>query len=206
MPPPPAPGPAPLGSYPIAFSFDPPERVARWRPLVHWLLAIPHFIILYVLGVVTGVVVFVAWIVGVITGRVPEGLLGIITMYSRYNARVGNYLLFLQGDYPPFEFSTSFTDPGTYPHLRYDVVPQPENRSRLTIFFRYFMVIPHIFVLFFLGIALYFVMIIAFFAVLILGRWPAGLRSFVVGLQRWSLRVTGYFYLLTDEYPPFSFD
>ncbi len=204
MTPPPPPQPPVQPTYPIAYSFSPPARVSRWRPLVHWLLAIPHFIVLYLLGIVTTVVVFVAWIVGVITGRIPEGLLGIVAMYSRYNARVTSYVQFLQGDYPPFELSTSFTDPGTYPHLRYDVVPQFENRSRLTIFFRYFMVIPHMIVLFFLAIAWYVAMFIGFFAVIILGRWPAGLQTFVVGFSRWSSRVSGYYFLLTDEYPPFS--
>ena len=201
---PPPPAQPPATDYPIAFTFDPPARIARWRPLVHWLLAIPHFIVLYALAIVASVVVFVAWIVGVVTGRIPEGLLGVITMYSRYNIRVSNYLLFLQPQYPPFEFSTSFTDPGTYPHTRYDVVPDLGGRSRLTIFFRYFMIIPHAIVLWFLIIGLYFVMIVGFFAVLVLGRWPAGLLSFVVGVQRWGSRVSGYFYLLTDRYPPFS--
>lgn len=204
--PPPPPGPPVPAGYPIAFTFDPPERVARWRPLVHWLLAIPHYVVLWALGVVTSIVVVIAWFAGVFAGRVPEGLLSFIAMYTRYNARVTNYLLFLQGDYPPFDFSTDFRDSGAYPHLRIDVAPQVTGRSRLTIFFRYFMVIPHAVVLFFIGIAAYVVMFIGFFAVLILGRWPAGLRSFMVGTQRWTTRVGAYFYLLTDEYPPFSFD
>jgi hypothetical protein len=198
--------PVPIQPYPITYSFDPPERIARWRPLVHWILAIPHFVVLYALGIVAGVAAFVGWFLGVFTGRIPDGLLGVITMYTRYNVRVTEYLLFLQPDYPPFEFSTTATDPGTYPHTRLDVAREVEGRNRLTIFFRYFMVIPHMIVLFFIGLAMYVVLVIGFFAVLILGRWPAGLRSFVVGAIRWSTRVNAYFYLLTDTYPPFSLD
>ena len=42
--------------YPATFTFDPPERIANWRPLVHWLLAIPHFVILYGLRILAQVV------------------------------------------------------------------------------------------------------------------------------------------------------
>ena len=57
--------------------------------------------------------------------------------------------------------------------------------------------------LLFLIIALAVVDIIGFFAVIILGRWPDGLRDFVVGVHRWAYRVQAYVYLLTDAYPPF---
>lgn len=88
--------------------------------------------------------------------------------------------------------------------MRVDVTPDLENRNRLTIFFRYFMLIPQSVVLFFIAIAFYVVMVIAWFAVLILGRWPDGLRTFAVGYLRWTTRVNAYGSLLTDRYPPFS--
>jgi hypothetical protein len=47
------------------------------------------------------------------------------------------------------------------------------------------------------------VWIIAIFAVLITGKWPQGMRNFVVGVMRWSTRVNSYLFLLTDKYPPF---
>ena len=181
-----------------------PGKIARWRPLLHWLLAIPHFVILYVIGIVAYVVVIIAWFSGVFTGRIPDGLLKPLVMYQRYNARVSAYLLFLREEYPPFAFDGTFTDPGDYPGLRVDVAPDVDGRSRLTIFFRYFMVIPHFVVLFFVMIAAFAVIVIGWFAVIILGRWPAGLERFVVGVVRWSTRLNAYFYLLTDEYPPFS--
>jgi Domain of unknown function (DUF4389) len=49
-------------------------------------------------------------------------------------------------------------------------------------------------------------LVIAFFAVLFTGRWPEGLRSFIVGVMRWGTRVSAYFLLLTDTYPPFSLE
>ena len=84
------------------------------------------------------------------------------------------------------------------------MVPAIEGRNRLTIFFRLIMLIPQLIVLIFVSIAAWFVMIIGFFAVIILGRWPTGLNDFLIGFLRWTTRVNAYCYLLTDEYPPFS--
>jgi len=68
------------------------------------------------------------------------------------------------------------------------------------------LVLPHILVLIVLAIAAVLVGVIAFFAVLFTGQWPAGLRDFVVGVARWWLRVEAYLLLLTDQYPPFTTD
>jgi hypothetical protein len=66
-------------------------------------------------------------------------------------------------------------------------------------------VIPHYFVLFFLSIASFFAVIMAWFAILATGRYPRGLFNFNVGVYRWWLRVSAYaFLLVTDRYPPFS--
>jgi hypothetical protein len=64
--------------------------------------------------------------------------------------------------------------------------------------------IPHFVVLLFVFIGAMFVWIGGFFAVSVTGRWPEGMRNFLVGTMRWSLRVSTYSYLLTDQYPPFS--
>lgn len=194
------------GGYPATLTFDAPEKIARWRVIGNIILAIPHFIILYVLTLAAEVLAFVAWIVGVITGKIPEGIQSVIVLTLRYQTRVSIYALFLKEEYPPFAFSTEFTDPGDDPRVRVDFAPKIENRSRLTIFFRGLLVIPHFVVLFFLFIAFYFVMVIAWFAVLIMGRWPTGLQNFAIGLQRWGLRLNAYMFLLNDDYPPFSFN
>jgi hypothetical protein len=203
-PPPPSAPPTPSSGYPVTLTFDTPEKIARWRPLVHWLLAIPHFVVLYVIGIVAGVLVLIAWFAGLFTGKIPDGIQKPIAMYLRYNARVVTYMLFQREEYPPFAFDGAFADPGDDARVRVDVVPAIEGRNRLTIFFRLFMLIPQIFVLFFVGIAAYVVMFIGFFAVIILGRWPSGLNTFLIGYLRWNTRVNAYGYLLTDEYPPFS--
>nr|MCW2728256.1 hypothetical protein [Aeromicrobium sp.] len=192
--------------YPVSFQFSSPGKIARWRPLVHWLLAIPHFIVLYVLSIVSSVLVIAAWFTGVFAGKVPEGIQSLMIATIRYGVRVQTYIFFLREEYPPFSFDLDFTDPGTDPRTRFDVVPAIEGRSRLTIFFRALLVIPHTIVYFFLLIAVYFVYIVGWFAVIILGRWPAGLESFMIGFIRWSARYNAYYYLLTDDFPPFGFE
>ena len=71
---------------------------------------------------------------------------------------------------------------------------------------KWLLLIPHFIVLSILGIGVFVVVIIAFFAVLFTGRWPEGLRKFVIGYARWSMRVNAYFFFLTDAYPRFSLD
>lgn len=193
-------------SYPAAFTLDPPEKIANWRPLVQWILAIPHFAILYGLQIVSEAVGLISWFVILFTGRLPEGLANLQALYLRYNMRASFYAAFLLEDYPPFSFATAPADPGDYPRLRVDFRPELENRNRLTVAFRIILVIPHVIVLALLAIAAIVAVIIAFFAVLFTGKWPDGLRNFVLGVGRWSLRVQAYFALLTDVYPPFSLD
>ena len=203
-PPPPSAPPTSASGYPVTLTFDSPEKIARWRPLVHWLLAIPHFIVLSAISTVVQVLAVIAWFIAMFTGKIPDGLQKPMAMYLRYNARVTIYALFQCKEYPPFAFDGAFADPGDDPRLRVDVIPEIEGRNRTTIFFRLFMIIPQIFVLVFVSIAVFFVVIIGWFAVIILGRWPAGMNNFLIGYLRWTTRVNAYCYLLTDEYPPFS--
>ena len=80
----------------------------------------------------------------------------------------------------------------------------PEKLSRGLIFIKFLLAIPHFIVLFVLGFAAYLVTIIAWFAILITGRYPRGLFDFTAGLIRWQTRVSSYVYFLTDAYPPFT--
>jgi len=80
----------------------------------------------------------------------------------------------------------------------------PEQRNRLTIFFRAFMAIPQFIWGFFYGLAFLVVVLIAWFAIVFTGKWPRGMYDFAAGYLRWSGRVCGYLYLITDDYPPFD--
>jgi hypothetical protein len=83
-------------------------------------------------------------------------------------------------------------------------VVYPEKLSRLTTFFRLLLMIPQGIVLWFVGLLAYIFIFFAWFAIMFTGKYPKGLFDFVSGYLRWNTRFTGYFYLLTDKYPPFN--
>jgi len=189
-------------SFPATFTFDPPEKVANWRPLVNWLLAIPHFAVLYGLRVLGQVISVLSWFAIVFTGELPEAFANLQSMWMRYELRTYTFALFMREEYPPFAFATTPADDGEDGRVAVDFEPVLTDRNRVTVAFRIILVIPHVFALMALGIASAVVTFIAFFAVLFTGSWPTGMRDFVVNVQRWYLRVQTYFLMLTDEYPP----
>ncbi len=202
-PPPPPPGAVPPGgSYPVSVGFDRDLEVARWRPLINWLLAFPHWVVAYFLRIVQGALWVISFFTILFAKRNP--FVGFQTMVLRYQWRLLTYVAFMRNEYPPFDFSTDAMggepDPATL------TVADPGEMNRWLVLVKWLLVIPHVIVLAILAIAAFVVWIIAFFAVLITGKWPEGLRRFVVGVSRWSIRVNAYFLFLTDEYPPFRLD
>jgi hypothetical protein len=193
-------------AYPATFEVDRAERIAHWRPLVQWLLAIPHFAILYGLQLVARAVAVISWFAILFTGKLPEGLASLLCLYIRYNNRACAYAGFLREEYPPFVYDTVAPEPGNYPPVRTGFAPELEDRNRVTVGFRLILAIPQLIVVAVLGIAAIVVWLIALFAVLFTGRWPEALRTFIVGYMRWVTRVEAYVGLLTDKYPPFSLD
>jgi hypothetical protein len=100
-------------------------------------------------------------------------------------------------------------DPGGPPSPQYPAqleIAYPPELNRWLPLVKWLLVIPHLFVLFFLAIGAWFVIIFAFFAVLFTGRFPRGAFDYLVGVQRWSYRVSAYYMLMVDPYPPFSLD
>ena len=190
-------------AFPATLTFDPPEKVANWRPLVNWLLAIPHFAVLYGLRVLGQVVALLSWFAIVFTGQLPESFANVQSMWMRYELRTYTFALFMREEYPPFGFAMTPADGGEDGRVAVDFEPRLTDRNRVTVGFRIILVIPHLIVLALLGLASVVATIIALFVVLFTGRWPTGMRDFVVNVERWFLRVQTYFLLLTDEYPPF---
>ncbi|MEQ8839397.1 MAG: DUF4389 domain-containing protein [Acidimicrobiales bacterium] len=190
-------------TYPATLAFDPPEKVANWRPLVQWFMAIPHLIVGYFINLVAALFIFVGWVAIVFTGKMPQGIAGFICMANRYQTRVMTYAGFLHAEYPPFDFTTTAADPGGQP-VRVDFAPQLEGRNRLTALLRILWAIPAVLFFYVIMIVAQILWFIAFFAVLFTGKWPRGLLDFVLGGLRVSTRLSAYVTLLTDEYPPFE--
>jgi hypothetical protein len=193
-------------AYPATFAVDHPERITNWKPLVQWLLAIPHYLVLNALSALSQIVAIISWFAIVFTGRLPEGLASVQHLYIRYSNRTVAYAAFLREEYPPFVFGTTAADAGEVPAVRTDFTPQYEDRNRVTVGFRLILVIPHVIALVVLGLIALVAVIIGVFIVLFMGQWSGGLREFVMGVIRWGTRVNAYLLLLTDEYPPFSLE
>jgi hypothetical protein len=177
----------------------------RWRVLVQWILAIPHLIISGAMEYLSGAVAVISWFAILFTGKLPPGLADLQVMILRYTNRVEAYAGFLYVSYPPYDFSISDAEPGGSP-VALSVEPALVDRDRLTVGLRLIWAIPAILYAILIGIVGIICWILAFFAVLFTGRWPDGLRSWVMKMIRVSIRVNAYVLLLTDEYPPFSTD
>src|ERR1700758_5240320 len=122
-------------SFPATFSFEAPEKVANWRPIVNWLLAIPHLVILYALRILAEAVGIVSWFVILFTGALPESFANIQEMFMRYELRVYTFYLFMREEYPPFGFVMTPSDPGEDARVRVEFRPQLTDRNRLTVAF-----------------------------------------------------------------------
>ena len=188
-------------SVPTAdLQLDSPRETQNWRPLVNWLLAIPHLVIANALGNVANLMSIVSWFSIVFTGRMPDGIARFQYTVLRYEARAYSYVAFLRQPYPQFEFDMANTDSGNDP-LRVDFAPQPSERNRITVAFRLILIVPAIVYAVLVAVAATLAVIVAAFAVLFTGRWPQGLRTFVLNAGRLTLRVSSYGRLLTDTYP-----
>jgi hypothetical protein len=192
------------GIHPLNLDVQGPATVPRWRPLANWVLIIPHAIWLDILGLGSALVTFLGWFAIVLTGRLPDSWGDYNMAVLRYQWRVAAYLLAWTEVYPSFSPAAGYLDPGDFPAVLY--CARPMTRNRVTVLFRVILFIPHYVVLAVAGIAAEVVMVLAWFAVLFTGRWPEGMRRFAIGYFRYALRVHGYMALVTDVYPPFSFE
>ena len=110
------------------------------------------------------------------------------------------YLALMDDRYPS-------TDEHQSVHLDYAYPDAERDLNRWLPLVKWLLAIPHYIVLFFLHIAAFVAVIIAWFAILFTGRYPRGLFDFVEGVLRWHNRVVAYaFTLVTDRYPPFRLD
>jgi hypothetical protein len=211
-------------AYPVRIEGTLDESVSRWLWLVKWILAIPHYIVLAFLWLTFLILTIVAFFAILITGRYPRGIFDFNLGVLRWTWRVGFYSYAALGTdrYPPF----TLDDVPDYP-ARLEV-DYPERLSRGLVLVKWWLLaIPHYFIVgVFLGGGSYaasrveekawgfwyqtgLIGVLVFFAAVALlftARYPRGIFDFVLGLDRWVARVTGYVFLMRDEYPPFRLD
>lgn len=187
---------------------DPP--LSRWLWLVKWLLAIPHYVILVFLWLAFVVLTVVAFFAILFTGRYPRAIFDFNVGVLRWNWRVAYYSYSALGTdrYPPF----TLADVPDYPTRL--TVAYPGQLSRGLVLVKWWLLaIPHYLVVgFFLGGYWHsgglngVLVLIAAVAMAFTSEYPAGIFEFVMGLNRWVVRVAVYAALMSDEYPPFRLD
>jgi hypothetical protein len=165
-------------------------------------IQIPHFFVLYFLFIGALFVNFIAFWAILFTGKYPRGMWNFMLNLQRWVLRLNASTNNLTDGYPAFGLKAQ--DPNSGIELEY-----PESLSRGMLIVRllfgfFYVLIPHGICLLFLQLAAIFVRIIAWWAVLITGKYPKGMHDFLVGVIRWAVRVNLYYYNLTDTYPPFS--
>ncbi|WP_138760711.1 DUF4389 domain-containing protein [Modestobacter altitudinis] len=213
--------------YPVRVDASLDPSLSRWLWLVKWLLLIPHVFVLFFLWVAFVVVTVIAFFAILFTGRYPRSLFDFNVGVMRWSWRVHYYGYWALGTdrYPPF----TLAEVPDYPaHLD---VAHPERLSRGLIFVKWLLAIPHFLVLaVFVGGGLWLgtragdtdnswdnganagwslvglLVLIAAIVLLFTGRYPKPLYDFVMGMDRWALRVGPYAALMTDRYPPFRLD
>ena len=90
----------------LDFAYPDARQLNRWLPLVKWFLAIPHYVVLFFLGLGAVIAVVVAWFAILFTGTYPRGLFGFVVGVLRWSNRVNAYAFTLVTDqYPPFRLS-----------------------------------------------------------------------------------------------------
>lgn len=188
----------PRGAYPVRLEMAYSDSLSRLT-FVKWILAIPHYLILYAFNIAFEVISLIALFAILFTKSYPKGLFDFAVNMTRWRMNVVAYTEFIRDEYPPFSF-----DADAYP-VTFEV-DYPTDLARFAPLYKWILAIPHFIIVAVLGVVSFFTVIIAGFAVLFSGTYPQGLYKFNVGVQRWTQRASLYALFMTDEYPPFSLD
>lgn len=147
---------------------------------------------LYVPSVALGILLMILF-----RKKYPRWVFNFLLEATRFAARVGAYLALLVDEYPSTDDHQSVQLDIPYPDAETDL-------QRWMPVIKWLLAIPHYICLTVLGIIAFFIVIIAWFAIVIAGKYPVWMFNFVVGVSRWGYRVYAYaFMLTTDRYPPF---
>jgi hypothetical protein len=216
-----------VSAHPVRVEGRLDDPLSRWLWIVKVLLAIPHFIVLFFLGIAFFLLTIVAFFAILFTGRYPRSIFDFNLGVLRWGWRVAFYTFGALGTdrYPPFTLAMAPDYPATLD------IQYPAQLSRGLVLVKWWLLaIPQYLVLSVIaggggGVAVEagrnrggsewhwggpsLIELLVFFAgvaLLFTARYPRGIFDFVMGLNRWVFRVVGYAALMTDVYPPFRLD
>ena len=184
--------------HPIHLVVNDDLERSRLTVFFRLILAIPLFLWLTIWSIAVSFVVIVAWIIGLVAGRVPDSLHSFMAAYVRFSTHVFAYLGIVADPYP------GFTGAPGYP-VDLEVAPA-ESQSRLTILFRIILAIPAAIVSNVLQNVAGVVAVLAWFYALFTGKGNKGMRDLQAYCLRYMAQTHSYLLLLTQRYPSFSDD
>lgn len=168
------------------------------------LLAIPHLIALAFVQFGAMVATWIGYWGIAINGSLSPGIARFVHNSMGWNIRMSAWIASLQDEYPAFAMEQP-----EYPAKVIITEPTLERNRGLAVagilwFLKGVLLIPHVIVLYLVGIAAGIAGYVAYWAIAFTGVYPEGIFRFVVGALRWSMRVNAWLFSLTDEYPPFA--
>ncbi len=192
-------------AYPVHIKGELSSPPSRGLWLIKWLLVVPHLFILVFLWLAALTVTLIAFFAILITGKYPKSLFVFNEGVMRWSWRVGFYAYNALGTdkYPPFTLASVNDYPADL------TVEYPERLSRGLVLVKWWLLaIPQYFVICAFsgcnGIGLINLLtIIAAIGLLFKGLYSRDIFKFVIGMNRWAIRVFAYAALMTDKYPPF---
>jgi hypothetical protein len=188
--------------YPISFEADAVlEGRSRLKTFFRGLLIIPWHIVATLYGIGAFLAAVIAWFAIVFTGRYPEGLYNFNAGFLRMATRVNGFYYLLNDEWPPFGGEEALSYP-----VRVGVPAPLDTYSRLKTGLRFIVGIPVMILGWIWSLILSVVTIIAWFAIVFTARLPQGLFEPMRAASAYLARAGGYFLLLTEDWPPFSYE
>ena len=174
------------------------EKRSRLTTFFRAILAIPHFIVVSVWGFVAALAVIAAWFPLLFTGRYPQGLYDFAAGFQRYSTAVYGYAGLLTDQYPPFSSETAGYA------VTIAIPPPKAEYNRLKVLFRIILAIPVLIIVYAMQIVWEIGALIAWFAIVVLGKQPKGLQDMIVLGISYQQRASVYLALLTEDWPSFT--
>jgi hypothetical protein len=224
---------SPNADYPVTVEVDPPARQSRWKTGFRLFLSLPALLISSALGGFSGgnggsgrtgeefhwtdlaltlatgagvafVVAVCAWWAILVTGRMPLGFRDLVAYSLRFAAQLNAYFFLLTDRYPDADPFVGPARPAPRHQPIRISIEDDLRRSRLTVFFRFLLFLPHLVWLVLWGIAAFVTAVLNWVATLVMGRSPDAFHRFLARYLRYQTHVFAFVYVIANPFPGFT--